>query len=62
LLSFISRHHLEGDSARASLKEVPLRETTMRRRMVVTYRDNAYLSPAARLFMSYLERGGTKAQ
>lgn len=54
LLSFISRHHLEGPLAQPHLKEVPLRETTMRRRMAVTFRQNGYLPPAARLFMSYL--------
>ena len=26
---------------------ITIREATMRRRLVVTYRDNAYLSPAA---------------
>lgn len=44
LLSFISRHHL---GAGTPLKEVQLKETTMHRRLVVTYRRNSYLSPAA---------------
>lgn len=44
LLSFISRHHL---GPRSGLKEVPLKETTMLRRLVVTHRDNSYLSAAA---------------
>ena len=48
LLSFISRHHLVSRTARSGLKEVPIKEATMRRRLVVTYRDNSYLSPAAR--------------
>ena len=47
LLSFISRHHLEGAFGRSGLKEVPIREATMRRRLVVTYRTNSFLSPAA---------------
>jgi DNA-binding transcriptional LysR family regulator len=47
LLSFISRHHLDGSAGGATLKEVPLAEVTMRRRLVVTYRKSSYLSPAA---------------
>lgn len=47
LLSFISRSHLEQRPGKSGLKEVPLKEATMRRRLVVTYRDNGYLSPAA---------------
>ncbi len=45
LLSFISRHHLAGQQA--VLKEVPVKEAVMRRRLVVTHRDTGYLSPAA---------------
>lgn len=48
LLSFISRRHLEPIRAGAALKEVRLKETTMRRRLVVAYRDGTYLSPATR--------------
>lgn len=47
LLSFISRHHLQQRPGKTGLKEVPLKETTMRRRLVVTYRSNGYLSPAS---------------
>ena len=47
LLSFVSRHHLDERPGKSGLKEVPLKEATMRRRLVVTYRDNGYLSPAA---------------
>jgi DNA-binding transcriptional LysR family regulator len=54
LLSFISRHHLNPADARTPLKEVPLKETTMRRRLVVTYRESSYLLPAARLLISLL--------
>ena len=44
LLSFISRRHLGRGS---ELREVALRETTMRRRFAVSYRKESYLSPAA---------------
>lgn len=53
LLSFISRHHLHK-SARSGLKEIPLKETTMSRKMVVTYRDKGYLSAAARRLIELL--------
>jgi len=44
LLSFISRQHLaRGDTG---LKEVAVREAMMRRRLVVSYRANSFLSPA----------------
>lgn len=48
LLSFISRHHLQGKARILGLKEVPVKGASMRRRLVVTYRANGYLSPAAR--------------
>lgn len=47
LLSFISRHHLQGRSRIPGLLEVPVKGATMRRRLVVTHRANSYLSPAA---------------
>jgi len=43
LLSFISRHHLGAADSRSPLREVPLKETTMRRRLVVTFRESSYL-------------------
>jgi hypothetical protein len=46
LLSFISRHHLQGKNRIPGLKEVPVKGAAMRRRLVVTYRDNSFLSPA----------------
>jgi DNA-binding transcriptional LysR family regulator len=58
LLSFISRHHLESPEGRSLLKEVHLKETTMRRRLVVTYRESSYLLPAARLLISLLGEAG----
>jgi DNA-binding transcriptional LysR family regulator len=54
LLSFISRHHLEGRQTGTKLKEIALKETTMRRRLVVTYRTNSYLSPAAARLVALL--------
>ncbi len=47
LLSFISRLHLESNPDASRLKEVPASEVSMRRRLVVTYRENGYLPPAA---------------
>lgn len=47
LLSFISRHHLAGPSAQSGLKEVPVKDAVMLRRLVVTYRSNSFLSRAA---------------
>ncbi len=47
LLSFISRHHLQGKAALHGLAEVPVPAAAMRRRLVVTYRANSFLSPAA---------------
>jgi len=54
LLSFISRRHLGQHGLRLPLREVMLKETTMLRRLVVTHRGNAYLSPAARRLMVLL--------
>jgi DNA-binding transcriptional LysR family regulator len=47
LLSFISGHHLEERQGKSVLKEIPIRDATMHRRLVVSYRDNSFLSPAA---------------
>ncbi len=44
LLSFMSRRHLQP---RGRLREVALRETTMRREFALEYRKSSYLSPAA---------------
>ncbi|MEF7612522.1 LysR substrate-binding domain-containing protein [Aquincola sp. MAHUQ-54] len=62
LLSFVSRHHIRQHSASTGLREVPIPEATMRRRLVVTYRCHSYLSPSASRLMSLLanppNRGG----
>jgi DNA-binding transcriptional LysR family regulator len=47
LLSFISRHHLQARGGRTLLKEIPIKEATMHRRLVVSHRAKAHLSPAA---------------
>jgi DNA-binding transcriptional LysR family regulator len=47
LLSFVSRHHLTTGLAKSGLKEVPVKEAVMRRRLVVSCRSNSFLSPAA---------------
>jgi DNA-binding transcriptional LysR family regulator len=54
LLSFISRLFLEAGDNWQKLKEVPLKDVTMKRRLVVTYRENSYLLPAANLLISLL--------
>lgn len=56
LLSFISRHHLEGDARIRGLKEVPVKGAAMRRRLVVTHRAHAYLSPASRRILELFEQ------
>jgi len=57
LLSFISRHHVGERHSGAVLKEVTLKETTMRRRLAVTWRENGYLPPAARRVVELLAKG-----
>jgi DNA-binding transcriptional LysR family regulator len=47
LLSFVSRQHLTTGLAKSGLKEVPVKEAVMRRRLVVSCRSNSFLSPAA---------------
>jgi len=54
LLSFISRHHLQAGQLGSGLKEVEVKGTTMRRRMVVTYRESSYLSPASKRLIELL--------
>lgn len=47
LLSFVSRRNLGAGRIGAPLKEVRLKETTMRRQFGVVHRKDAYLPPAA---------------
>lgn len=56
LLSFISRHHLQGQARIRGLKEVPVTGATMRRRLVVTYRANSFVSPAAQRLIELFMR------
>jgi len=61
LLSFVSRHHLMGRAKGSGLKEVPVIGAAMRRRLVVTYRANSYLSPAARRLIELFSRSQSSA-
>lgn len=56
LLSFISRHHLSSDQNGGKLKEIALKEMTMQRRLVVSHRNSAYISPAAARLIELLSR------
>lgn len=56
LLSFISRHHLQGRARIPGLKEVPVKAAAMRRRLVVSYRANSFLSPAVRRLLELFEQ------
>lgn len=56
LLSFISRHHLQGPGRIPGLQEVPVRGATMRRRMVITSRDHRYQSPATQRLIELFTR------
>ena len=62
LLSFISRHHLGQRGARTGLREIPVKEATMRRRIVVTHRENSYLAPAARRLIELLGQGARRGE
>ncbi len=61
LLSFISRHHLEGDARIRGLKEVPVKGAAMRRRLVVTHRSNGFLTPATRRVIELFEQVAQRA-
>ncbi|MET0964669.1 MAG: LysR family transcriptional regulator [Noviherbaspirillum sp.] len=54
LLSFIARRHLQAGQPNFALKEVCVEGTIMQRRMVVTYREGSYLSPASRRLIDLL--------
>lgn len=61
LLSFISRHHLAGQARILGLREVQIEGATMHRRLVVTYRANSFLSPAARRLLELFEQSSAQA-
>ena len=56
LLSFISRLHLQAGRAGAGLREVEIAAATMRRRLVATWRDSGYVSPATQRLIALLAR------
>jgi len=59
LLTFIPRHYLDLTGP-APLKEVPLKEATMRRRLVLAYRENSYRSPATERLIALLGAMGNR--
>ena len=61
LLSFISKLHLQAGRSGAALREVGIQGATMRRRMVVSYRDSGYVSPAAQRLIALLARHAAPA-
>jgi DNA-binding transcriptional LysR family regulator len=60
LLSYISRRHLAPGRVGSPLKEVPLKETTMRRSFKLIYRKDGYLPPVARRLATLLGSKGAK--
>ena len=58
LLTFTSRRHVHLDDANSSLREVRLKETTMRRQFDIVYRRDSYLSPAATKLVELLRSRG----
>ena len=58
LLSFLSRRNLGRGHVAAPLREVKLKEMTMRRHFALMYRKDGYLSPAALRFVDLLMRKG----
>ena len=60
LLTFTSRRHVAPFVPGSLLREVALRETTMRRRFDLVYRKDSYLSPAAQRFVDLLRARGAE--
>ncbi len=60
LLTFTSRLHVGITDAGSDLREVKLKETTMRRRFDVAWRRDGYLSPAAQRLIQLLRTRGRK--
>jgi DNA-binding transcriptional LysR family regulator len=56
LLSFISRLHLQAGRSGAALREVEIPSATMRRRLVATWRDSGYVSPAAQRLIALMAK------
>ena len=59
LLSFAARETLEHGLGMSWLREVPLRQTTMRRTVAVSVRTDGYLSPAAGALVTLLKEKGS---
>lgn len=60
LLSFISRYHLQGKARIPGLEEVPVKRAQMKRRLVVTYRAQSFLSPAAKRLLELFEQSAAQ--
>ncbi len=60
LLTFTSRRHVGPDDAGVALREVKLKQTTMRRQFEVAHRRDGYLSPAARRLVDVLRARARK--
>lgn len=58
LLTFISRRHLQESGIGAALREIRIRETTMRRVLKIQHRKDAYLSPSARRLIALVRKSG----
>src|SRR4030095_463654 len=58
LLTFISRRHLGTSGIGANLREVRVKETTMRRALKLLHRKDCYLSPAARRLVALIRKSG----
>jgi DNA-binding transcriptional LysR family regulator len=60
LLSFISRQNLGEGKVGAPLREIPLRQTTMKRTFGVLYRADGYLAPAAHCLVNLFKTRGAE--
>lgn len=58
LLSFISRRNLGTGKVGAVLREIPLKQTTMKRQFGAVLRRGAYLSPASRAVVELVKKKG----
>ena len=58
LLSFISRRHLAPPGIGSVLREVPIKETTMRRTFKVMHSKDAYVSPATSCLIDLVRTRG----
>lgn len=60
LISFVSRHSLRGRRDGVKLREIPLRDTTMRRKLGLTWRKNSYFSPASQRLVEAVRAKGAE--